>query len=95
MFVVQEYMKSRYSILSVVLYELYYSYGLLQGRVKEALDDYALAVLLERSKGLPPTNMEKIDELVKQLATSQLNGVMEMVKAGKVRLVHPVCVVSA
>ena len=31
--------------------------------MKESLNDYAVSILLERNKGLPHTNMEKIDEV--------------------------------
>lgn len=34
-----------------------------QGQLKESLTDFAISILLERAKGLPHSNMEKVDEV--------------------------------
>lgn len=57
----------------------------IQSKIKEALSDLAVAMLIERARETMPSGMEKIEELVKKLALQEAAVLLEQVRNSKTK----------
>lgn len=60
-----------------------------QGKLKESMQDYVYAMILEQSNGEHPSNISKIDELAKVVARSKAGKIVEEMRKSVGRALPP------
>jgi tetratricopeptide (TPR) repeat protein len=58
---------------------------LAQGRLEEALDEFIAIMFVERSKNVPPTTIEKTDEICKKVAAQNTAVLLENIRRNKLK----------
>jgi hypothetical protein len=53
----------------------------IQGKIRESLIDLAIVMLVERARGIMPTTVEKIEDLVKALTRKESPAIVEKIRS--------------